>query len=231
MRKAGRVRRTKKASKSPESSQVLTTDTNNFLLHQDSVYFLSISVFCSLANRSAFSFTWKIMNVPCMCYTWTYITRSYKQNSSANQRFKKKKLCLFMKFLIASFISKTFSLFETHWHRSIQLEAGNSYNELCSVLRKIVSEGSFFLLGSVDEQFKKNKVSQGTTHNRSGGVGGEVGTFLLIKISSSDGPLYTQIPVKKGLQDQACTKKKYTIITLIVLLLHNANQPGLYRRD
>lgn len=56
-------------------------------------------------------------------------------------------------------------------------------------------------------------------------------TFLLIKISSSYGPLYTQIPVKKGLQDQACTKKMYTIITLIVLLLHNANQPGLYRRD
>lgn len=56
-------------------------------------------------------------------------------------------------------------------------------------------------------------------------------TFLLIKISSSYGPLYTQIPVEKGLQDQACTKKKYPIITLIVLLLHNAHQPGLHRGD
>lgn len=44
-------------------------------------------------------------------------------------------------------------------------------------------------------------------------------------------PLHTQTPVKQSLQDQACTKKKYIIITLIVLLPHNANQPGLHRRD
>lgn len=73
----------------------------------------------------------------------------------------------------------------------------------------------FILPEWVDEWFKKNKnprehseiKKKKKTHNW------EVEAFLLIKISSSYGLLYTQVPVKKDLQDQACTEQKYTFIT------------------
>lgn len=116
--------------------------------------------------------------------------------------------------------------------------AGTSHNELRSS-EKIISEGNSFFWGQQMSSLKrinypditKNKQTNKKTTTQLEGMKRTILTFLLIKCSSSYGPLYTQIPVEKGLQDQACTKKKYTIITLMVLLLHNANQPGLHRRD
>lgn len=106
-------------------------------------------------------FIQKITNVPCMWQTRTYMTNSYKQNSFTHQR---KRLCLFKKFLMASFIRKIFSfLFETHLHNRVELKtAGSSHNELHTVLRKWYMNGSSFFCGQQMSGSRNNKVSQET---------------------------------------------------------------------
>lgn len=104
----------------------------NFLCSRIVSFFKSVSSFCSLREVLSISYRRQRMFLACVRHGLIWLTVLNKILLHI-----KEKDYLFKKFLMASFISKIFSLFKTYMHNRVELKtAGSSHNELCTVLTK-----------------------------------------------------------------------------------------------